>query len=101
MYLIARSQLMNGKYLSWVESLREHIDGPQLTTEHPVSVSCLRRTQEALIITLKRERRGSVHRHTEQGVYHRSVAKEGGEREETKRGERRGSGLYRDTEREK
>lgn len=47
---------MNGKDLRWVQGLAEHVYGPELPTEHPVSVGGLGRPQETFIVTLWKRR---------------------------------------------
>lgn len=44
---------MDGEDLRGVECFAEDVNGSELTAEHPVSVSRLRRAQEAFIITLE------------------------------------------------
>lgn len=44
---------MDGEDLRGVECFAEDVNGSELTAEHPVSVSSLRRAQETFIITLE------------------------------------------------
>lgn len=48
---------MDGEDLRGVESFAEDVNGSELTAEHPVSISRLRRAQETFIITLQERRR--------------------------------------------
>lgn len=39
-YLVSWAKLVDGKDLSWVESLAENIDSSQLATKHSVCIRC-------------------------------------------------------------